>query len=97
MQIRIRGTKIGTIDDNSISYKQQEVVNYMNSQERNAGYEYDETKGMYVKTSDGEGVATAEVKHLTLPVSDVDKGKNPYLEGTPEAYEFTEEKITDLY
>jgi len=27
----------------------------------------------------------------------VDKGKNPYLEGTPEAYEFTEEKITDLY
>ena len=79
-------------------YQQQEVINYMNNQERNAGYEYDETEDVeYVKTSDGEGVATAEVKHLTLPVSDVDKGKNPYLEGTPEAYEFTEEKITDLY
>lgn len=79
-------------------YEQQEVVNYMNNQERNAGYEWDETEDIeYVKASDGVGVATAEVKHLTLPVSDVDKGKNPYLESAPEAYTFNEEKITDLF
>lgn len=79
-------------------YQQQEVVNYMNNQDRNAGYEYDASASVqYVKTSDGVGVATATIRSLTLPVSDVDKGKNPLLEAEPEAYIFKEEKISDLY
>ena len=79
-------------------YKQQEVVNYMNNQDRNAAYEWNDTEDVqYEKTAEGVGVATAEVRHLLLPISDVDKGKNQYLNGNPIAYEFTEDKILDLY
>ena len=79
-------------------YRQQEVVNYMNNQDRNASYEYDESADvLYVKVNEGTGVSTATVGSLTLPVSDVDKSKNPYLDKDPVAYPFAEEKITDLY
>lgn len=79
-------------------YQQQEVINYMNNQERNAGYEWDDTEDcQYAKASEGTGVATAEVKHLLLPISDVDKGKNKYLNEDPISFTFTEDKITDLY
>lgn len=79
-------------------YQQQEVVNYLNSQDRNATYEWDETEDcQYAKDKDVTGVATAEVKHLLLPVSDADRTQNPYLAGNPVAYTFTEDKITDLY
>lgn len=81
-------------------YKQQEVVNYVNNQDRNAGYEYDENEPVqYIKSSEGTGVYTATASNLLLPISDVDKGKNPLLGGDPIAYEFTEDKIgvNDLY
>lgn len=79
-------------------YQQQEVVNLMNNQERNASYEFDESEDcQYAKTKDGVGVSVATVNSLLLPVSDVDKGKNPYLDGEAIAYSFTEDKITDLY
>lgn len=79
-------------------YQQQEVVNYMNNQERNASYEFDTNEDCeYAKTKDGVGVSVATVGSLLLPVSDVDKGKNPHLDGEPVAYSFTEDKISDLY
>ena len=81
-------------------YQQQEVVNYLNNQERNAGYEWDESETcQYAKSSDGTGVATATVNNLTLPISDVDRGRNPELNNAPIAYEFDEREVTvtDLF
>ena len=77
-------------------YQQQEVVNYLNSQERNAGYEWDETEAcQYAKTSDGTGVSTATSANLTLPISDVDRGRNPLLNNDPVAYEFGAKEVTE--
>lgn len=75
-------------------YQEQEVVNYLNNQDRNAGYEWDTSEAcQYAKTSDGTGVSTATVAHLTLPVSDVDRGRNPLLAGETVAYEFGEREV----
>ena len=81
-------------------YQQQEVVNYLNTQERNAGYEWDQSEAcQYAKTSDGTGVATATAYHLTLPLSDVDLARNPKLSEEPVAYEFGEREVlhSDLF
>lgn len=76
-------------------YYQQEVINYLNSQERNAGYEYDTAEPcQYAKTSDGVGVSTATVQHLTLPMSDVDLTRNPRLQDTPVAYDFSDREVS---
>lgn len=76
-------------------YQQQEVVNYLNNQERNAGYEWDESEPcQYVKTSDGSSVAEAKVSHLLLPFSDVDLIRNPKLSDTPVTYEFGEREVS---
>lgn len=81
-------------------YKRQEVVNYLNNQDRNCGYEWDTTeKCQYAKTSDGTGVSTATEAHLVFPFSDVDLGRNPQLNAAPVAYEFgdREVSVSDLY
>ena len=81
-------------------YQQQEVVNYLNAQERNAGYEWDENEPcQYAKTSDGTGVSTATAAHLTLPMSDVDLARNPKLAEAPVAYAFGEKEVSvnELY
>jgi hypothetical protein len=77
-------------------YQQQEVVNYLNNQDRNAGYEWDESEEcQYAKTSDASDVSTATVSSLTLPISDVDRGRNPKLGDDPVAYEFGEREISE--
>ena len=81
-------------------YKQQEVVNYMNNQDRNAGYEWNTAEAcQYEKTSDATDVSTATSAHLTLPISDVDAGRNPLLNEEPSVYEFGEKEVTvsELY
>lgn len=81
-------------------YKQQEVVNYLNNQDRNAGYQWNEAeKCQYEKTSDGTGVNTATADRLLLPLSDVDLGRNPMLGDDPITYEFGEREVseTDLF
>ncbi len=81
-------------------YQQQEVINYLNAQERNAGYKWDENEPcQYVKESDGNGVSTATAAHLTLPMSDVDLARNPKLAEAPVAYEFGEKEVSvnELY
>lgn len=76
-------------------YKQQEVVNYLNNQDRNAGYEWNEAEAcQYEKTSDATDVSTATVNHLTLPISDVDAGRNPLLNEAPSVYEFGEKEVS---
>lgn len=63
-------------------YKQQEVVNYVNNQNRNASY-YESSTHTYelsdTYVAPGAGVATATAKSLTLPMADTDQTKNPYL------------------
>jgi hypothetical protein len=87
-------------------YEQDKVVQYLNSQNRNAGYRYiddttpDDGVKMYEFRSEGTGVFPATARHLLLPISDTDKGKNKYLDTAKypaETYVFGEDKITDLY
>lgn len=83
-------------------YKQQEVVNYCNNQNRNASY-YEASTNSY-KLSDtyvapGSGVVVATAKNLTLPMADTDQAKNPYLKPdadgniTTKSYEFGEREV----
>ncbi|MDO4164358.1 MAG: RagB/SusD family nutrient uptake outer membrane protein [Bacteroides sp.] len=77
-------------------YQQQEVVNYLNNQERNASYEWDESEDcQYAKTADGSSVSTATVSNLTLPISDVDSGRNPLLNEDGTTYVFGEREVTE--
>jgi homoserine acetyltransferase len=77
-------------------YQQQEVVNYLNNQDRNASYVWDENEAcQYAKKSDATDVSTATVSSLTLPISDVDRGRNPLLGNEPVAYEFGEREISE--
>lgn len=81
-------------------YQQSEVVNYLNHQDRNASYEWDESEDcQYAKTADADDVSTATVAHLTLPISDVDRGRNPLLGKDPVVYEFgpREINVNDLF
>ena len=85
-------------------YRQQEVINYMNNQQRNASYDYNEETGAYEIDENyeapGTGVATATARSLTLPMADADQSKNPYLK--PDAngnistvpYEFGAREVT---
>lgn len=85
-------------------YKQEEVVYYVNHQNRNASY-YDSATHEY-ELSDkyvapGSGVATATANSLTLPVADVDQTKNPNLKADSNgniktvAYEFGEREVDE--
>nr|WP_302830906.1 RagB/SusD family nutrient uptake outer membrane protein [uncultured Bacteroides sp.] len=90
-------------------YQQQEVINYMNNQQRNASYDYEEESGIYEISSSyvepGAGVATATIKSLTLPMADADQSKNPYLKPDTNgnlstvAYEFGPREVSqdDLF
>lgn len=63
-------------------YQQQEMVNYINNQYRNASY-FKSSTHEYVLSDDytapGPSVATATAKNLTLPIADTDQTKNPLL------------------
>ena len=85
-------------------YKQQEVVNYVNNQNRNASY-YDNSTHEYKLSEDyvapGKGVATATEKNLLLPYSDTDQNRNPYLKSDANGniqtvpYEFGEREVSE--
>ncbi len=85
-------------------YQQQETVNYVNNQNRNASY-YKSATHEYVLSEDyaapGPSVATASAKNLTLPIADTDQTKNPLLKPDASgniqtvAYEFGEREVAD--
>lgn len=89
-------------------YQQQEVVNYINDQDRNANY-YDAETHSYELDEDwvnpGPGVATATARNLRLPYPDADVNRNPYLQSDGNgnlqtvAYQFGEREVTveDLF
>ena len=61
-------------------YRQQEVVNYLNHQDRNRSYKYTSDTGKYeANETPGTGVATATAANLILPYADTDVNKNSYL------------------
>lgn len=79
-------------------YQQSEIIGYINNQWRNVGYEWDETQVCQYKAADGaeitggDGVEVADVNRLLMPVSDVDAGRNPYLNEAPVTY-FSAEQL----
>ena len=89
-------------------YQQQEMVNYVNHQHRNASY-YKSATHEYVLSEDyaepGPSVATATAKNLTLPIADTDQTKNPLLKPDASgniatvAYQFGDREVqdTDLF
>ena len=89
-------------------YQQQEMVNYVNNQYRNASY-FKKSTHEYVLSEDytapGPSVATATTKNLTLPIADTDQTKNPLLKPdgsgniTTVAYQFGNREVedTDLF
>lgn len=85
-------------------YQQQEVVNYVNSQHRNATYfetSTNEYKLSETYTAPGPSVSVADATKLLLPIADTDQTKNPLLK--PDAsgnistvpYEFPEREVSD--
>lgn len=89
-------------------YQQQEMVNYINNQHRNASY-FKSSTHEYVLSEDytapGPSVATATAKNLTLPIADTDQTKDPLLKPdgngniTTVAYQFGNREVedTDLF
>jgi len=89
-------------------YKQQEVVNYLNNQYRNASYFTSSTHTYELSDSwsyPGPSVSIATADDLTLPMSDADQTKNPYLKADSNgdvetvAYEFGDREVSvnDLF
>jgi hypothetical protein len=83
-------------------YKQQEVINYINLQDRGNRPAYLFTAPYDLRidterdpTSLAVGTATANSFHLPFPESETIK--NPKLSEPPVPYTFTEERITDLF
>lgn len=85
-------------------YEQQEVVNYVNNQYRNASY-YEASTHTYelsdTWTAPGPSVAVATAANLALPIADTDQTKNPLLKPDSNgniatvAYEFGEREVSD--
>ena len=83
-------------------YQQQDVVNYLNNQHRNASYYSSSTHTYEISdswTAPGPSVNIATKQHLTLPMSDTDQTKNPNLKTDSEGnihttpYSFSEREV----
>lgn len=81
-------------------YKQQEVLNYINYQNRatNGSYTYNKDTKTIVNTSTSiRPVNQATPERLLLPYPESEMVQNPLLKQAPVKYNFTEERITDLF
>lgn len=79
-------------------YKQQEVLNFIDTQERTQFYTYDKTTHLAAPdTEDSRGVDAATASRLLLPYPESEVIQNGLLNEAPVPYNFTEEKITDLF
>ena len=85
-------------------YKQQEVINYLNNQNRNASYYDSETHEYKLDedwTNPGPGVGVATERSLRLPYSDADQNRNHYLQTDGNGklqtvpYEFGEREVSE--
>jgi len=81
-------------------YKQQEVLNYINYQDRasNGSYTYNkDTKTIENTSTSTRPVNQATPERLLLPYPESEVVQNPLLKQAPVKYNFTEERITDLF
>ncbi|MDR0799656.1 MAG: RagB/SusD family nutrient uptake outer membrane protein [Dysgonamonadaceae bacterium] len=82
-------------------YQQQEVLNYLNDQERETIYNFDPIANTVEKLDNAPShdVVKATPDKLLLPIPESEISKNPLLskDKEPVPYTFTEEKITDLF
>ena len=81
-------------------YKQQEVLNYINYQDRasNGSYTYDkDTKTIENTSTSTRPVNLATPERLLLPYPESEMVQNPLLKQAPVKYVFNEERITDLF
>lgn len=86
-------------------YQQQEVVNYVNNQNRNASY-YSSSTHEYTLSenydpADPPGVSKATARNLVLSIPDTDATKNPILKSDADGnvstvpYAFADREVTD--
>ena len=84
-------------------YKQQEVVNYITGQERGIITPFLYNTATNTATVDGtrdsatRSVGIADETIFLLPYPESEVVQNPLLKQAPKPYEFTEERITDLF
>lgn len=79
-------------------YQQQEVLNFMENQDRSQQYEFDAKTYTITMTSlDATPVDKPEPKRLLLPYPESEVVQNPLLKEAAVPYVFTEEKITNLF
>ncbi|MEH6406726.1 MAG: RagB/SusD family nutrient uptake outer membrane protein [Leeuwenhoekiella sp.] len=84
-------------------YKQQEVINYINGQNRAiiTAFTYDAETNTVSKDDtrddDTRAVGLADEGTFILPYPESEVVQNPLLSEAPVPYEFTEERITDLF
>lgn len=87
-------------------YQQEQVVAYVNNQDRNRSYKYDaaaaedgeETVAHYTRNENpGTGVSEATATNLLLPYPEADAAVNEYLTHSykPEHYQFEAREVTD--
>lgn len=79
-------------------YRQQEVLNFIDTQERTQFYKYyKETHLVEADTEDAREVDAATPARLLLPYPESEVIQNSLLKDAPIPYNFTEEKITNLF
>lgn len=84
-------------------YRQQEVINYITSQERGTiiPFLYDSSTNTITedltKERSSRSVGSVDETIFLLPYPESEVVQNPLLKEAPVAYEFTEERITDLF
>lgn len=82
-------------------YKQTEVINDLNAENRTyiGLYDYDKysNSASYTASSTAAAVNTFTADRLLLPYPESEVTQNPLLEQDPVSYTFTEDRITDLF
>jgi len=82
-------------------YKQQEVLDNLNTQDRATTdlYDYDKLTNTIVKAvvTTPRAVNVATATRLLLPYPEAEKVQNPLLNEAPVSYKFSESRITDLF
>jgi hypothetical protein len=83
-------------------YKQQEIINYIDNQDRGVipSYLFSAPNNLSIDPERDPGsrpVGQAAASVFLLPYPESELIQNPKLEDAPVPYEFTEERITDLF
>lgn len=79
-------------------YRQQEILNYIDGQNRSLYYEYDKDTDSTTPTDDANlTIENASPERMLLPYPEAEVVQNPLLKEDPVDYIFKEPRITDLF